>query len=274
MPFVTVRDLQIYFELRGKGPRLLGIGGTGGDLRRSPTVFEMLPAQGFEILAYDQRGLGQTSRPDRPYTMADYADDANALIEALGWERCLVAGFSFGGMVAQELALRYPHRVERLVLASTSSGGAGGSSYPLHEIAGLPSEDYICRLISLSDTRRDAAWQAAHPEQFQALFEQILSGLQIGDDEPGRGIGAHRQLEARAHHDTYERLPTLQMPVYICGGRYDGIATPAGMEAMRRQIPGRGWSSLKGAIFFSSRTRGRSRASRPFCGERSAIKPC
>ena len=76
MPFITVRDLRIYFELRGTGLSLLGIGGTGGDLRRFPTVFEMLPAQDFEILAYDQRGLGRTSRPDIPYTMADYADDA------------------------------------------------------------------------------------------------------------------------------------------------------------------------------------------------------
>jgi pimeloyl-ACP methyl ester carboxylesterase len=123
MPFVTVRELRMYYELRGTGPRLLGISGTGGDLRRFPTIFELLPVQGFEILAYDQRGLGQTSRPDIPYTMADYADDANALIESIGWDRCLVAGFSFGGMVAQELALCYPHRVERLVLASTSSGG-------------------------------------------------------------------------------------------------------------------------------------------------------
>ena len=68
MPFITVRDLRMCFELRGAGPRLLGIGGTGGDLRRFPTVFELLPAQSFEVLAYDQRGLGQTSRPDIPYT--------------------------------------------------------------------------------------------------------------------------------------------------------------------------------------------------------------
>ena len=237
MPFIAARDLRIYYESRGVGQRVLGIGGTGGDLRRFPTVFEMLPTQGFEILAYDQRGLGQTSRPDKPYSLADYADDAEVLLEALGWDQCGVVGFSFGGMVAQELALRHPQRVERLVLASTSSGGAGGASYPLHEIAGLPSEDFICRLISLSDTRRDAAWQAAHPEQFQALFEQILSGLQIGADEPGRRTGARRQLEARAHHDTYKRLPALRMPVYICGGRYDGIAYPAGMEALQRQIP-------------------------------------
>ena len=169
--------------------------------------------------------------------MADYADDADALLEAMGWERCLVAGFSFGGMVAQELALRYPHRVERLVLASTSSGGAGGASFPLPELTTLPVEDYIRTLISLSDIRRDAAWQAAHPAQFQALFDQILAGLRVGADEPGCQTGARRQLEARARHETYERLPGLRMPVYICGGQYDGIATPAGFEAMRKQIP-------------------------------------
>jgi 3-oxoadipate enol-lactonase len=194
-------------------------------------------AQHFEILAYDQRGLGQTSRPDIPYFMADYADDANALLDAVGWNRCLVMGISFGGMVAQEFALRYPHRIERLVLACTSSGGAGGASYPLHELADLLVEDYVRRVLQLSDTRRDAAWQAAHPAQFQALLDQTLKGLQVGADEPGRHAGSRRQLEARARHDTYERLPTLRLPVYICGGCYDGIATPANLEAIQKQIP-------------------------------------
>jgi 3-oxoadipate enol-lactonase len=149
----------------------------------------------------------------------------------------LVMGISFGGMVAQEFALRYPHRIERLVLACTSSGGAGGASYPLHELADLPVEDYVRRVLQLSDTRRDAAWQAAHPAQFQALLDQTLKGLQVGADEPGRHAGSRRQLEARARHDTYERLPTLRLPVYICGGCYDGIATPANLEAIQKQIP-------------------------------------
>ena len=126
MPFVSVRDIEMYYEIRGKGPRLLSISGTAGDLRRSPNIFETPLVQQFEILAYDQRGLGQTSRPDIPYTMADYAADADGLLEVVGWDRCPVMGVSFGGMVAQELGLSFPHRVERLVLACTSSGGAGG----------------------------------------------------------------------------------------------------------------------------------------------------
>jgi len=250
MPFVTVRHLRMYYEIRGKGPRLLVISGTGGDLRRSPSIFEMPIARHFEILAYDQRGLGQTSRPDIPYTMVDYADDANALLEAVGWDRCLVMGISFGGMVAQEFTLRHPHRVERLVLASTSSGGAGGASYPLHELAGLTVDEYARKIVYLSDTRQDAVWQAANPAQFQLLLDQTLAGLRVGADEPGRQMGARRQLEARALHDTYDRLSHLRMPVYICGGRYDGIAASANLEAMQKQIPGARLKLFEGGHLF------------------------
>ncbi len=166
MPFVAVRDLQIYYEIRGTGPRLFIISGTGGDLRRSPSFFDLPIARDFEILAFDQRGLGQTSKPDIPYTMADYAADAEGLLEALGWDRCSVMGISFGGMVAQEFALRYPRRVEKLVLACTSSGGAGGASYPLHELADLPIEEYVRRTLVLSDIRRDEAWRPPNLNDF------------------------------------------------------------------------------------------------------------
>jgi len=250
MPFVAVRDLQMYYEIHGTGPRLLIISGTGGDLRHSPNIFDMPVAKHFEILAYDQRGLGQTSRPDISYTMADYAADADALLETIGWDRCLVMGISFGGMVAQELALRYPERVERMVLACTSSGGAGGASYPLHELADLPVEDYVRRILELSDTRRDSAWQGANPLRFQALFDLTLASLQVGADEPGRSFGTRRQLEARARHNAYNRLPALRMPVYLCGGRYDGIATPANLEAMQKQIPGARLELFEGGHLF------------------------
>ena len=58
MPFVSVRDIQIYHEISGKGPRLLYISGTGADLRNKPNIFDSPLADHFEILAFDQRGLG------------------------------------------------------------------------------------------------------------------------------------------------------------------------------------------------------------------------
>lgn len=238
MPFTPTRDIDIYYERRGSGPRLLYINGTGGDLRRRPNVFDSPLAAHFDILSYDQRGLGQSSRPDIPYTMADYANDAAALLDAVGWESCGVMGVSFGGMVAQEFALRHPTRVERLVLACTSSGGGGGSSYPLHTLPSYTPVEKARWNISISDTRQDAAWQAVNPTEYQALIDLAVEGSKIGAGEPGREIGARRQLEARADHDTWERLPSLRMPVFVCGGRYDGIAKPANLEALHRQIPG------------------------------------
>jgi 3-oxoadipate enol-lactonase len=250
MPFASVRDIKVYYEIRGKGPRMLSIGGTAGDLRQSPNIFDTPLAREFEILAYDQRGLGQTSRPDIPYTMADYAADANDLLDVIGWVQCPVMGVSFGGMVAQELALRYPERVERLVLACTSSGGAGGASYPLHELSRLPLEDRARRMVLLSDTRLTPSWRNANPSQFQELVDQLVTRFKVGADEPDRELGARRQLEARIGHDTYDRLPKLHLPVYICGGRYDGIAPPANLEALHKQIPGAQLEFFEGGHLF------------------------
>ena len=236
MPFTAVRDIQMYYELRGTGPRLLYISGTGGDLRRSQNAFDSPLTEHFEVLAYDQRGLGQTDKPDEAYTMADYAADADGLLNALGWDECLVMGISFGGMVAQEFALRYPNRVRRLVLGCTSSGGEGGASYPLHELAHLSPQDWAQRVVELSDMRRDAAWQAANGQEFQTLIDEMLAIRAGSAAEPAAAVGARRQIEARQKHDTYSRLPQLGMPVLICGGRYDGVAPVANQEALHRQI--------------------------------------
>jgi len=238
MPFTTVKNISIYYEILGEGPRLMFISGTGGDLRLKPSVFNSLLAKHFEILAFDQRGLGQTDKPDTSYTMFDYAADAASLLEELGWKSCFVMGVSFGGMVAQEFALRYPQRVEKMVLACTSSGGEGGSSFPLHELLlGTSLRERAVRMIELLDTRYDKAWQTTHPRQFKVMIDQRVKRYRFAESEPGRAVGARRQLEARMHHDTYERLPNLQMPVFICGGKYDGISPPENLRALCGRIP-------------------------------------
>jgi 3-oxoadipate enol-lactonase len=236
MPKARVGDIDIYYERQGDGPPLLFISGTGGDLRSKPNVFDGPLARGFDLLAFDQRGLGQSDKPDAAYSMAGYADDAAELMDQIGWDQALVVGVSFGGMVAQELALRHPHKVRRLVLACTSPGGAGGASYPFHQIDHMDRLERSRLLIPISDTRRDDAWAKAHPE----LYEQILA-MGAADpfaDEPGHAMGARRQLEARAAHDTWERLPDITCPTMIAAGRYDGIALPAAQERMAGRIPG------------------------------------
>jgi len=248
MPTASLNGLNFHYERAGSGPRLLFISGTGGDLRVQPNVFASPLAKTFDLLAYDQRGLGRTDKPDAPYTMADYADDAAALLDHVGWDDALVLGVSFGGMVAQELVLRHPARVTRLVLACTSPGGEGGASYPFHEIEHLKGEERARFLIPISDTRRDAAWAAANAEQYETFVEMAAADAFAG--EPGRAAGAHRQLEARSAHDTWERLPGIACPVLIAAGRYDGIALPATQQKMAERIPGAELRFFEGGHLF------------------------
>jgi 3-oxoadipate enol-lactonase len=248
MPLARVRDIEIFHERAGEGPRLLYISGTGGDLRLKPGVFDgPLPGR-FEVLAFDQRGMGRSSKTDVPYSMADYADDAAGLMDAVGWDAALVMGVSFGGMVAQELALRHPARVQKLVLACTSPGGEGGASFAFHEIQDLTGEARARHLIPIADTRCDEAWAKAHPDEYAQLL--ALSAVDPFADEPGHAAGARRQLEARRHHDTWDRLGLIGCSTLIAAGRYDGIALPQTQHNMAQRIAGAEIEFFEGGHMF------------------------
>jgi 3-oxoadipate enol-lactonase len=248
MPTAKLPTIELYYERAGSGPPLLFISGTGGDLRNKPNVFDGPLAKAFDVLAYDQRGLGRSEKPDIPYSMADYADDAAALIGYAGWTSARVIGVSFGGMVAQELVLRHPGKVERLALACTSPGGAGGASYPFHEIQHLQGEARAKHLIPISDTRRTADWAAANPDTYAQLV--AMTAANPFADEPGRAMGARRQLEARALHDAWDRLSQIRCPVMIAAGRYDGIALPETQERLAARIPGATLRFFEGGHLF------------------------
>ena len=248
MPYLTVRDIDICFDRAGAGAPLLAISGSRGDLRRKPNLLESPLAKAFDVLAYDQRGLGRTSKPDKAYSMTDYADDAAALMDAVGWERAQVVGVSFGGMVALELALRHPDRVTKLALCCTSPGGDGGSSYPLHTLQELPADERARLMVSISDTRCDAGWAADNPGKMEELIRRFTDDPFA--EEPGHQIGISRLLEARRQHDTWERLAQIRCPVLICGGRYDGIALPSSQERMAGRIPGATLRMFEGGHLF------------------------
>ncbi|HEX8804889.1 MAG TPA: alpha/beta fold hydrolase [Acidimicrobiales bacterium] len=235
MPTATVNGLAIHHERSGSGPPLLFLNGSGATLATSAPLLAPF-AERFDVLAHDQRGLGRTGVPPGPYTMADYAADAAALLDHVGWDRCRVVGVSFGGMVAQELAVTHPGRVERLALLCTSAGGAGGASYPLHELADLPAEERAARGPTLLDTRFTPGWLATHPAD-RALAELMAARVTAPrTDEQRRGEA--EQLQARRHHDVTDRLGAIACPTLVACGRYDGIAPPANGEAIAGRIPG------------------------------------
>lgn len=234
MPRVNANGLDIYYELHGDGPPVLNISGTGGDLRTMPAAANPL-TNSFRVLSYDQRCLGQTTGGEHAEpTMADYADDAAALLDALGCEPPHVVGTSFGGMVALNLAVRRPDHIDRLVLNCTSPGG-DHPSYPLHELSHLPPGEAFAERMRITDRR----WDPDAPEPMPGLgaFYDLFAAQASTERSPEAEAGLRRQLAARAGHDVVESLPTIEHPTLVCAGRWDDLAPLANSELLAERIP-------------------------------------
>jgi pimeloyl-ACP methyl ester carboxylesterase len=249
MPTVTLADLDLHYELRGDGPRLLLFNGSGGTIEGSAPLVDQL-AKHFEVAVHDQRCLGRTGLPqtrDTP-TMADYAADGAALLDHLGWPTALVFGISFGGMVAQEFAVTWPARVERLALLCTSAGGSGGSSYPLHALADLPPDERAAVSLRNLDTRFDAAWLADHPadQAIVTLMAERARAPKTAEVMSGEAL----QLAARAYHDVWDRLYRITSPTIVACGEFDGLAPPSNSEAIATRIEGSRLERYQGGHLF------------------------
>jgi pimeloyl-ACP methyl ester carboxylesterase len=232
VPAIAAGGLHIYYERHGSGPPLLFLNGSGATLAGSGLLIGLFTDR-FDVVAHDQRGLGRTAIPPGPYSMADYAADAVAVLDKVGWETARVAGVSFGGMVAQELAVTFPNRVERLALVCTSPGGAH-ASYPLHELSTLSDADRAALRRLLLDTRFTPEWLATHSR------DERLAAMMADRSAPSVGEaarGEREQLLARARHDVTDRLSAITCPTLVASGRYDGTAPVANGEAIARRVP-------------------------------------
>ena len=252
MTYVSANNIDIYYERRGNGPRLLFLNGSGTTLATTGFFVDVFAAN-FDVVAHDQRGLGRTTVPQGPYTMAEYASDAIAVIDDVGWDACAVVGISFGGMVAQELAVTVPTRVTRLALACTSSGGQGGSSYPLHELAELSTEAHAALSMQLMDTRFNASWLSTHPSD-KMLAEAMAAGRALAKTAE-QLRGEYEQLQARRHHDVFDRLHEITAPTIVASGRYDAIAPPSNGQAIAQRIPNSTYREYEGGHAFFAQDR-------------------
>lgn len=233
MPTERLNGIDLHWERMGEGPRLLMFNGSTSTIERMRPVMGLFATR-FDVVLHDQRGLGLTEIPDGPYTMADYAADAVALLDHLEWDTCRVVGISFGGMVAQEFAVTVPDRVERLALLCTSAGGDGGSSYPLHELRSMEPTEVADVAMRIMDTRFTPEWLESHPAD--RMFVDGISSTNgpLPGSEAARG--ELEQMGARQHHDVWERLPLITAPTFVGAGRFDGIAPLANSEAIASRV--------------------------------------
>jgi len=268
MPVFDRATISINYQILGEGPRVLFFNGSGGSIEGSQLLIKAF-AKTCQVLVHDQRGLGKTSVPDGPYSMADYANDAGLLLDHVGWQTTNVIGLSFGGMVAQEFGVTYPDRIQRLVLMCTSAGGVAGSSYPLHQLAQLPTFERNKALRLLTDTRFTDEWLAEHPVDAEIMRFQ--------EDRPDNQktklqiLGERLQLEARMGHDVADRLHLISSPTLITAGRFDGIAPLANSRAIAERIPNSTLNVYEGGHPFLSQDRQAMRDIRAFLQQAEPI---
>jgi pimeloyl-ACP methyl ester carboxylesterase len=234
MSTAACNGVEIHYERLGSGPRLLYCNGSGATLDSVRPLLGLLASR-FDVLAFDYRGMGASAPVVEPYTMGDLAVDVAALLDAVGWERTALAGLSFGGMVAQEFAVTFPQRVERLALLATSPGGVH-ASFPLEQLADLSPADRARESILLADRRWTPDWLAVHPGQ--GALAAGFTAARDGDETVEQSRGRILQLQARTGHDVLDRLHRISCPTLVGSGRYDDIAPVANGQAMVDRIPG------------------------------------
>lgn len=232
MPYALKRP-RLWYRRSGSGDPLLLI--TGFTI--SAAIFDpILPLyeDRFECIVYDHRGSGRSGAPPWPTSMAELAADGARLLDALGIESAHVYGLSMGGMVAQEMAIRFPERVRGLVIGCSTPGGPRAVLPSLRELGVLgasmtgalrePGRPWLAGALFSPEFRR------SQPERVRALLRHFAAHR-----APVHGAWSH--LLASVYHDTTSRLGAIQAPTLVMHGERDAMAPLANARLMASLIP-------------------------------------
>ncbi len=232
MPSTEAPGFRVHYEAYGEGDPLLLVNGLGSD--HTEWLFQLPAFSGrFRVIAFDNRGAGKSGSPPGPYTTAQMADDAAALLDALKVARTHLLGVSLGGMIAQQIALRHPGKVDRLVLACTAPGGSLSvrpSPEALASFARDPSADLEAQV------RRTIPWLYTeiycrdNPEEVEDFVRRRLAS-------PANDAGVAAQLAAAIGHDAGDRLKEIAAPTLVIAGAADRLVPPENSRRIAERIP-------------------------------------
>ena len=229
-------QLTIYYETEGDpaAPPLLLISGITDYVRKCDWQRAEL-ARDYYVIAFDNRGAGQSTTPSLGYTTADMAGDAVAVLDTLGIAAAHVFGFSLGGMIALQLVLNYPQRVRRLVLGCTTAGG---------RLTAWPDARVLQAQASPNgsgDRRRDffdGVWISVSDKTRQDDPDLIARLADIAAANPQTSAGYAGQLQAVMRHDVADRLGEITAPTLVMHGTDDRLIPPDNGRLLAEHIPG------------------------------------
>ena len=236
MPTEKVGDINIYYEIHGEGEPLLLIMGYGANSRWWDPQIPVF-SQEYQVVAFDNRGAGQSDKPDIPYTMEMMVGDTAGLLEVIGIDAAHVYGASMGGMIAQEFTLRHPDRVISLILGCTTPGGRN---------AVMPDEEAMTFLFD-HDHRKGMTLEEQARELLPFLFSQeFIDRSPKFIDELIAGMleyvtplhGYQRQGEAIMGFNAYDRLPEIKAPTLVMAGTADRLIPVENSRIIASRIPG------------------------------------
>jgi len=234
MAMTEIGALNMEYYDEGAGPPLLLIMGLGGQASSwgEPLLKQL---QGyFRTIRFSNRGTGATDKPAGGYTIRQMADDAAGLMETIGLDQAHVFGISMGGMIAQELVLHHPQRVQGLVLGCTTCGPAHSIPVPAQTLAQfgqimqLPMEERIERFWEITVT----------PEFKEERADFLRHILEIGMATPTPMETFGLQFAAIQAMDTYDRLPQIKSPTLIIHGDRDTLVPVENADILHERIPG------------------------------------
>ena len=215
--------MKIAWERHGSGPAMLLIQGLGYARWGWEPVVEPL-ARSFDVILFDNRGIGESDAPPGPYTTAQLAGDAIQVLDEAGVAQAHVVGTSLGGMVAQEVALSQPERVDRLVLSSTTPGGSKAFPMPQRTVD----------LMLAQATLREYVENALEPDLRPELVDRILAHRER-TAQPFEPWAA--QAAAGAGFDAYDRLGEIAAPTLVQHGDGDTVVDVRNAELLAGAIP-------------------------------------
>ncbi|BDR91710.1 alpha/beta fold hydrolase [Vulcanisaeta souniana] len=241
--YVVTRDgTSIYYEIDGEGEPLVLIEGLG---YASWMWIKQRPlANNVKLIIYDNRGVGLSSKPDRPYTMDDFINDLEDLLNYLSINRAFLWGVSMGGMIAMYFAYRNPGKVKGLILGETNFGIKSlPPSKEALEVLMQPPRPGIDRKQALIDRMRVAFsrnYFGAHKDEIERIAE-----IRMKFEEDPKAY--NNQLAAVLTFDFRDKLPSITIPTLIVTGDEDYVVNPQNSYIMNQLIPNSRLVILRGA---------------------------
>jgi 3-oxoadipate enol-lactonase len=231
---VSAPGARLHVERTGRrGEALLGITGFGCGSQLFGPVLPLFSDR-FDCITYDNRAAGRSSTPLLPTSMPELASDAVRVLDALGVDAAHVHGVSMGGMIAQEMALRYPDRVRSLVLQGTTPGGPRSTGPAAETLLSLAAQR-----VPLSRERKIKILtrQLFSDEYATAHPDEVLDHLRRLGADRASVRGALQHLAASTVHDTFSRLRSVQAPTLVLHGELDRMVSVANARLLAERIP-------------------------------------